>query len=419
VTLVNAETGEIVAAGTVAYWADRIRPNLDRAAESMIAAGRDLVEAKASVAHGEWLPLLHELGLTARAAQGLMAIAANPALSNALHAAHLPAVGSVVSALANVDPALIEDAISTGDIGPETTQREALTYARSTKRPASTVEPGDKIVDDSGALHLVRDVEEADGEVVIHTKDDSAIITAPDTTVNATPPKPKAGAPTKPDLGGGISHPARYSSGMVELFAEMLVDHGIISGNVLDPFAGTGRIHELRDLGDWDTVGIELEPEWAAMSPHTIHGDALNIPFDDEHFAAIVTSPTYGNRLADSHNASDPEKRRSYTHDLGRKLSDGNSGAMQWGADYRLFHMQAWEEAVRALRPGGLFLLNIKDHVRDGKRQKVCGWHVGTLQELGLHVTDWVPFGAPSLKAGANADQRCTEVVIALMRGDD
>lgn len=416
-TLINAETGEIVAAGSVAYWAHRIRPNLDKAAESMIAAGRDLLEAKASVAHGEWLPLLDELGLNERAARRLMAIAKNPAISNRTTLSDLPAGGSILAELASVDPVILEEAIESGDIGPATTARQATQFARSTQRTADDIEPGDKIVDDHGKLHLVRDVEETGDEVVIHTEDDGAIITAPDAVVNATPKK--STAPTKPDLGGGISHPARYSSGMVELFAEMLTDHGVTFGNVLDPFAGTGRIHELRDLGDWDTVGIELEPEWAAMSPHTIHGDALNIPFDDGHFAAIVTSPTYGNRLADSHNASDPEKRRSYTHDLGRKLSDGNSGAMQWGADYRLFHMQAWEEAARALRPGGLFLLNIKDHIRDSKRQKVTGWHVGALQELGLYVTDWVPFGAPSLKAGANADQRCTEVVIALMKGDD
>ena len=55
--------------------------------------------------------------------------------------------------------------------------------------------------------------------------------------------------------------------------------------------------------------------------------------FSDATFDMVVTSPTYGNRMADHHNAKDGRRRITYTHNLGRTLTPGNSGAMQWGED--------------------------------------------------------------------------------------
>lgn len=219
---------------------------------------------------------------------------------------------------------------------------------------------------------------------------------------------------TKPDLGGGVSHPARYSTNLIPIFADILdgYDH------VLDPFAGTGRIHEL----PMHTVGVEIEPEWAALHPDTVEGSALDLPWEDAEFDAVCTSPTYGNRLADSHNASDPERRRSYTHDLGRKLSDDNSGAMQWGDEYREFHETAWAEAVRVLRPGGRFVLNIKDHIRGGVQQPVTAWHVAALVDLGMRYNAELSQGAPTghLQQGSNSEARAgQELVLVFDKGVD
>ena len=177
---------------------------------------------------------------------------------------------------------------------------------------------------------------------------------------------------------------------------------------LLDPFCGTGRIHELANA----TVGLELEPEWAAMSPGTLVGDARALPFPDASFDAIATSPCFGNRMADHHEARDPSFRHTYRHLLGRPLGQGNAGAMQWGEDYRQFHRRAWSEAVRVLRPGGRLVLNMKDHVRKGVRQPVTDWHAGVLNHLGLvFVCEWV-IDAPGMRHGANAELRCEEVVI-------
>src|ERR1044072_9645513 len=163
-----------------------------------------------------------------------------------------------------------------------------------------------------------------------------------------------------------------------------LAEHGPVS--VLDPFAGTGRIHKLRDMGPFLTTGVEIEHECSDMSPHTFLGNALALQFNADSFDAVVTSPTYGNRMADKHEAKDSSTRRSYRHDLGGQLHEMNSGGMQWGAQYRAFHEEAWTEVRRVVRDGGLFVLNIKDHIRKGKRQYVAGWHISTICRLGFDL---------------------------------
>lgn len=213
----------------------------------------------------------------------------------------------------------------------------------------------------------------------------------------------------KPDLGDGISHPARYSKALIPLFAQLLDQHAH-GKDVLDPFAGVGGVHALRDHG-YDTVGVELEPEWARLHDGNVIGDARHLPFPNESFDAIVTSPAYGNRLADSYNSSDPHLRRSYRFDLGRELTDGNAGAMHWGAEYKALHKDAWAEAWRVLRPGGVLILNIKDHVRNGQLQFVPQWHCATLGLQGFHYLDGRPVATPHLRQGANADVRAVEEV--------
>lgn len=210
-------------------------------------------------------------------------------------------------------------------------------------------------------------------------------------------------------------HPATYSDAILKTVAERVRD----ATRVLDPFAGTGRVHELRELAGVDTIGVELEPEWAEKAPGmTIQGNALALP-DDKigKVDAIVTSPTYGNRMADSHEAKDDSVRLTYTHTLGRKLSEDNSGAMQWGEEYREFHRKAWAESIRVLSPGGRMVINIKDHIRGGVQQDVSAWHVDTLcRGFGMELVgiDVVP--TRGLMAGANAETRTLAELIFTFR---
>lgn len=216
----------------------------------------------------------------------------------------------------------------------------------------------------------------------------------------------------------GVAHPAVFSDAILPVLAQLLEPEHVL---VLDPFAGVGRVHELRDAVDWDltTVGIELEKEWADLHPDTHVGNALALSYADGTFDAVVTSPTYGNRLADSHDARDGSVRRSYTHDLGRQLDEDNSGAMHWGPKYRDFHRAAWLETKRVLRPGGRLVLNISDHIRQKKRQFVSSWHTITLIEMGFELVDSARVETPRLKVGAHSSSRMrSELVLAFDKVD-
>jgi hypothetical protein len=199
-------------------------------------------------------------------------------------------------------------------------------------------------------------------------------------------------------------HPARYTDALLPVFAELLDG----ATRVLDPFGGTGKIFELEALLPyWVQIeAIEIEPEWQQMHPKTTLGNALSLPWRDGYFSDIVTSPTYGNRMADCHTAKDASRRNTYTHCIGRKLHSDNSGAMQWGDQYREFHAKAWAEAKRVLCSGGHFILNIKDHIRAGKRQHVTDWHRNELAALGFIELRHIQVACPGQRFGANGDAR-------------
>lgn len=197
-------------------------------------------------------------------------------------------------------------------------------------------------------------------------------------------------------------HPAKFSGTILDLLKERTSG---LSGTLLDPFAGTGRVHELAHE-DLVTIGVELEPEWAELHPRTIVGNALHLPFPDGTFDVVVTSPCYGNRMADHHNAKDGSKRNTYTHQLERPLHEDNSGKMQWGDEYRVFHRHAWKEVFRVSKPGTDFFLNISDHIRKGEQQLVTDFHLYNLLSHGWRFVDVWDVETPRQRQGANGNLR-------------
>jgi SAM-dependent methyltransferase len=223
-------------------------------------------------------------------------------------------------------------------------------------------------------------------------------------------------------------HPAKFSDAILEVLQRVLEAESSRQQRhlrVLDPMAGTGRIHEL--VGDWTTVGIELEPEWAAYHPQTLVGDARMLPFSNDSFDVAMSSPAYANRMADSHEAKDVYKtgpkagqlteRITYRHKLGRRLSPGNGGGLQWGAAYRRLHDRILAEMVRVTVPDGLVVINVSNHIRNHQEVDVAGWWHGAMKHTGLLVPEQdIKVPTPRMRYGQNHALRVTYEWIFVMR---
>ena len=202
-----------------------------------------------------------------------------------------------------------------------------------------------------------------------------------------------------------VKHPAKFSSPLLPVIARYLYGYPL----VLDPMAGVGtlaRYMEAEGHGNM-VVSNELELEWYEQCPHPrTFRDARDLPCADGVFNAIATSPTYGNRMADHHEAKDASRRNTYRHTLGRPLTPGNTGAMQWGQEYRDTHEAIIAECVRVLRPGGRVVWNVKDHIRKGEVVRVTDWHWDTLRDAGLTFIDIHNVECPGNRFGRNGQAR-------------
>lgn len=200
-------------------------------------------------------------------------------------------------------------------------------------------------------------------------------------------------------------HPAKWSEALLAVMPELLVEVPV-GARAMDPFAGVGldRLRQVRPDLHWS--GIELEPEWAAQVSGTIAGDATALPFPDEAFELIVTSPTYGNRMADTYDGRDGSRRMTYRLALGRELTTGSAAGMQWGPSYRALHEKALDEILRALKIGGLGIINMSNHIRGGQVQLVVEWWTRTVIDLGVQLISVAPVVTPRSRHGANHELR-------------
>jgi hypothetical protein len=207
------------------------------------------------------------------------------------------------------------------------------------------------------------------------------------------------------DIPANPSHPAKYTDVLLPVMASMLKGRR----SILDIFGGAGGVFALEHwLGAGVEIeAVELEPEFAAMHPRTTRGNALHLPWGDDWFDAICTSPAYGNRLADNYRPD--ADCFSYAQALKRELHPDNAGGMQWnpnGGEYQVLHVLAYAEARRVLQDGGAFVLNMKDHYRNKVLQHVTDWHVNTLKALGFAKIESKRVKTPSLRYGENHEAR-------------
>jgi DNA modification methylase len=113
--------------------------------------------------------------------------------------------------------------------------------------------------------------------------------------------------------------------------------------------------------------------------------------------------------MADSFEDKQPQKkykRHTYRHSLNRALTANNSGAMQWGAKYKELHMKAWLECYRVLKVGGVFILNISDHIRNGAVVPVTQWHVDEIIKIGFTQIEHIKAETKRQRHGQNGGLR-------------
>lgn len=240
----------------------------------------------------------------------------------------------------------------------------------------------------------------------------------------------QSGTPTPTTTPSLPEHPAKFSGPLYPLFEEIVRRelasgawqnrlHGPRAMRILDPFAGVGGCFNIcrpeQESGAVRWIGWEIEYDWACQAVPS--GDSemmvLNsltgmraLAFDGLTVDMVLTSPCYGNRMADHHNAKDDSERNTYRHKYGKELSEGTSATMQWGVDYRRFHRQCWEAVYDILDPGSVFVDNIKNHIRDGKEMLVSEWHRDTCLEIGFEMAKDYQVPVTSNRQGANGDLR-------------
>lgn len=191
-----------------------------------------------------------------------------------------------------------------------------------------------------------------------------------------------------------MKHPAKYSESLLDVIGAHIPKAEL----VLDPFGGTGKLREVCPRA----ICMDIEPEWAKLSG--LRADALRLPFANESVACIATSPTYGNRMADTF--TDHTHRITYTNYIGHPLHENNSGKLQWGNDYKIFHGFAWIEAWRVLAWNGVLIINTKNHIRQGKEINVSGFHSETCRELDFKLVASINVRTPGNRFGQNRDKR-------------
>lgn len=228
-----------------------------------------------------------------------------------------------------------------------------------------------------------------------------------------------------------VKNPAPFSGPVLDKLADVILEEQIRKIQkgegrklrILDPFAGIGRVHSLSEHDPLiTTIGVELEPEWSNQHPATEVGNALDLRFRKNSFDLIVTSPAYGNRMADSHNAKDGSHRRTYKHYLGRDPSEGSSAVLHWGEEYRDFHARFLAEASRVLKSDGLFALNISNHKKTlikgdpPVEQRVAEWYLNVFLSMGYLLNQVIPVHTQRYRYGQNSESRTEQEFIICMR---
>lgn len=242
-----------------------------------------------------------------------------------------------------------------------------------------------------------------------------------------------------------VKHNAKFTRSILDEIQEVIneeLDDAEYHAWMLDPFGGVGGVFNINHPALTRIDMVEIQPLWAKHAMSVAMGTDIEtkilygqqekrMVYCDDFFEwtkkvmrygqynIVVTSPTYGNRMADKHHAREDSHRNTYAHTLrrqGEDLHEANSGGLQWGKEYRAFHIKAWKEVWKLLEPGGLFILNIKDHIRKGKLQGVPDWHRDVLTRRGFDHIRTIEVGVRGNRQGENHNVRVEHEEVQVYR---
>ena len=208
-------------------------------------------------------------------------------------------------------------------------------------------------------------------------------------------------------------HPAKFSKELLPVLASYCY------GDILDIMGGTGRAGLLKKFNSKiKSVTInELEREWSEQAYENnvdtvITGDAKNL---SGIYDCIVTSPPYGNRMADNFKAGKPDSmRKRYVGDLGRNVSSGSVCCKHFGKGYEE-EMTLILDAVISNIVFGRFVLNISNFIRNFKEVDVVSWYKNYfLSKRFNFITEEKVFTRRQKGVGANTNLRVTSESILI-----
>jgi hypothetical protein len=179
-------------------------------------------------------------------------------------------------------------------------------------------------------------------------------------------------------------HPAKYSKELLPYLAK----HSY--GVCLDIMGGTGRIGLLKEINPLitKTISNELEKEWAIQGienkvDEIIIGDAKNLKLSVD---CIITSPPYGNRMADNFKPSKPSSmRKLYAGDLGRTPSNGSVCCKHFNRGYEEIIKEIYDNVIKNVQHD-LFILNVSNFIRKFKEVDVISWYLNYFKENGYYL---------------------------------
>ncbi len=244
-----------------------------------------------------------------------------------------------------------------------------------------------------------------------------------------------------------MTHPARFSAEIVDVFADLLLAEwpDFMGRPVLhDPFAGSGeRLLELCNRLNWGLFsGTEIEASFIEVDG-VLHGSATDpstyppVRLPNETVTGgwvVITSPAYPNGMSDHHAARDDSKRYTYRKAVAdiegadRPLHEDNMGRYGYRGTRREGRSEKrkayWDIAERSVRNWGsaaMVLLNVSDFVysRDGVEHVepvVADWQA-LMRRHGWDYQTVVPVGTRRMGNGENRDKRVdAEYVIVCRR---